>query len=317
MELNDNDIKYNEIFAPGLFEEGMKIKEENKRFAYYTSADTAMKIIQNEELWFRNATVMNDFSEISYGLRLIENAFTGETNERFRESVDDIFEGTISKVDKLFLDWKVDWRLETYIACISLHDDKEDQSGRLSMWRAYGDTAIIVKNTPMTAMTDLLGVYSIPVMYLSQEDYQVWLDKITDAILVNRKYLKGLGQETLVAYIHNMLFLTAIGTKHPGFAEEKEWRLYYRPNQNNSTVMTPQSVVLNGVPQIIYALPLKDDPEQGLFGADIPNLLDRIIVGPTEYPYVSVMAFTKVLETLRVKDVGDKVIASDIPLRSG
>ena len=32
--------------------------------------------------------------------------------------------------------------------------------------------------------------------------------------------------ETLVTYIHNMLFGIVIASKHPGFEEEKEWRLF-------------------------------------------------------------------------------------------
>lgn len=316
MEIDESTRKFNAIFAPGLVEESLAIAQENRRFAYYTSAETAMKVLQNEQLWFRNALVMNDYSEISYGLRLIQKTFSGPVGARFRESVNDIFEGTIEKVEKNLSDWESDWELETYIACISLHDQAEDKSGRLSMWRAYGDTAIVVKNTPMIAMTDLLGVYSVPVMYLSGEDYESRVDKITDAILMNRKYLKDLGQDTLVTYIHHMLFHTAIGTKHPGFAEEKEWRLYYRPNERLSSAMIPQTVVVSGVPQIVYALPLRNAPEKGLHGADIPSLLDRIIIGPTEHPYVSVRAFKAILEKLGVQDIDGKVVASDIPLRS-
>jgi hypothetical protein len=74
--------------------------------------------------------------------------------------------------------------------------------------------------------------------------------------------------------------------------------------------------VLGGVPQVVYALPLRDDPDNGLFGADIPSLLDRIIVGPTNYPYVTMRAFQSVLEDLDVEDFKKKVVASDIPLRS-
>lgn len=317
MEVNEDNRKFCEIFAPGLLEKSLEVATLNKRFAYYTSADTAMKVLQNGELWFRNAMVMNDFSEISYGLNLIRATFSGPVGARFRESVNNIFEGTIKTVEKLLSDWEADWQFETYIACISIHDEFEDLSGRLSMWRAYGDTAIVVKNTPMIAVTDLLGVFSTPVMYLSRDQYEQRLIAITDSILANREYLQGLGQYVLVGYIHQMLFHTAIATKHPGFSEEKEWRLHYRPNERESSAMKARTVVLKGVPQIIYALPLKHAPEQGLFGADIPSLLDRIIVGPTEQPYVSVRAFKAVLKGLGVEQVDSKVFASDIPLRSG
>lgn len=316
MDMDELTLKFNNIFLPGILEKTLAIATESRRFAYYTSADTAMKVLKNEELWLRNATVMNDFSEITYGLELIHSTFSGDAGERFRTAVDDIFKGTIAKAEKLLSNWIADWKLETYLACISLHDETEDKSGRLSMWRAYGDTAIIIKNTPMIAITNLLGVFSMPVLYLSQEDYKNRLNNITNSIVENQTYLHQLGQETLVSFIHQMFTFTAIGTKHPGFNEEKEWRIFFRPNERASPLMEPTTVVLGGVPQIVYKLPLRNQPEDGLHGADIPSLLDRIIIGPTPYPYVSVMAFKSVLKELNVQNVDDKVIASDIPLRT-
>lgn len=315
MEIDEITLKFNQIFTPKILEEHLAVVDENKRFAYYTTAETAIKILEKSELWFRNSTVMNDSSEISYGLELIDNVFTGETGNRFKDAVDSIFSETIKKVSEKLKAWKSDWKHETYIACISIHDDAEDKSGRLSMWRAYGDTAIIVNNAPLIAVTDQLAVFSIPMAYPSKAEYKVRVNSVTEAINDNREYLKKLGQETLVEYIHNMLFLTAIGTKHPGFAEEKEWRLFYRPNQKKSSEMVGKPVVLNGVPQIVYALRLDDDQERGLHSADIPSLINRIIIGPTEYPYVSVEAFISVLKRQGVQDASNKVVASDIPLR--
>ena len=77
MDSDEAMIKFNQIFQPGLIEESLAVVNEKKRFVYYTSADTAMKVLRNQELWFRNATVMNDYSEISYGLGLIGSVFSG------------------------------------------------------------------------------------------------------------------------------------------------------------------------------------------------------------------------------------------------
>lgn len=316
VKLDEASIKFNQIFNPGLIEQIGSVITEGKRFVYYTSADTAMKVLRNEELWFRNATVMNDFSEISYGLELIRSVFSGPEGKRFRDAVEGIFDGTIEKVEEFLSGWESDWRLETYIACVALHDPTEDTRGRLSMWRAYGDTALVVKNTPMTAVTDLLAVFSMPVLYLSEHEFTEYLSNITDSILKHRSYLEELGQDTLVSYIYQILFRFAIATKHPGFSEEKEWRLYYRPSEKDSPGMEKETVVLNGVPQKVYKLRLADEPKNGLYGADIPSLLDRIIVGPNEFPYVSYQAFVDVLDDLGVENAASKVVVSDIPLRA-
>ena len=313
--MDEETKKFYQIFHPGAMEEIMAVVEEKKRFVYYTSAHTMMQVVRNRELWFRHPTVMNDFSEISYGLQLIRAVFSGREGEQFQQAVEDIFPGTIKKAVELLVGCENDWKLETYIACVSVHNPDEDLSGRLSMWRAYGDTAIVMNNTPMMASTDLLAVYSIPVLYLTKVELTDYLTKITDAILVDREYLQSLGQVTLVEYIGNMLFQLAIATKHPGFAEEKEWRLFYRPTVQKSTGMTEETVVLGGVPQKIYKLRLAHEPENGLHGADIPSLLDRIIIGPTEFPYVTCRAFVDVLSSVGVKDAASKVVLSDIPLR--
>jgi hypothetical protein len=315
MNFDAETEQYSRIFQPELIEIYSEIAVQNKRFVYYTSADTAMKIIRNKELWFRNALVMNDFSEISYGLHLISRFFSGEEGKRFRETVEDIFEGTIEKVNELFLAWEADWRLETYLACVSVHESKEDQRGRLSMWRAYGDTALVVNNHPMMSVTDLLGVYSVPVLYLSEGDLTNYLAQITNQMLIHRRYLLNNGQEKLVTYIHHMLFRIAIATKHPGFEEEKEWRLFYRPTERKSPAMEEEIVVLSGTPQKIFKLRLADEPENGLFGADISSLVDRVIIGPCEFPFVSQAAFAAVLGDAGVEDAAKKVIVSDIPLR--
>lgn len=303
------------IFFPGEIEAHNDVRKNGTRFAYYTSAETALKVIANSELWFRNANVMNDFSEIQYGLCLIERAFRGETGKKFRDAVDDIFEGTINQSAELYAQCLNDWKLETFIACISIHDSKEDFSGRLSMWRAYGDTALIIKNTPMVAITDASAVFSTRVKYFSDLDFDAYLSRVTNNILIERTYLKELGQETLVGYIHHMFFRTAIATKHPGFAEEQEWRIFYRPNDQRSPLMEKRIEVIGGIPQTIYVLTLKHDPKNGLLNADIPSLLDRVIVGPTAFPYVSVQALRSVLAEAGVDDPSGKVIASDIPLR--
>ena len=184
------------------------------------------------------------------------------------------------------------------------------------MWRAYGDTALVINSTPMMESTDLLAVHSTPVSYLSEKELINHVSGITYSITKERSFLQKIKQEEIIEYIYNMLFLFAIASKHPGFEEEKELRLFYSPNIRKSPIMTEEIVVLDGIPQKIFKLQLKHDPNNGLHGADIPSLLDRIIIGPTEFPYVTYNAFVSELERLGVANAASKVIVSDIPLRS-
>ena len=316
MQSNHETNALTGIFLPGNLERLAEVESDNRKFAYYTTADTAMKIIENEEIWLRNATVMNDFSEISYGLALMRQALSGPSGNMFSTAANTVFHGVMDKIMPLLSQMEWPWRVETYLSCLSLHESSEDQNGRLSMWRAYGDVALIINNTPLTAVTDRLGVYSTPVHYLDQRGAEERLQNVAQAIVVNHEFLGKRGEEDFINNTVFMVFLAAIGTKHPGFSEEKEWRIYFRPAEHPNSILTKQVVVIYHVPQEIWALPLRHDPDNGLHRADVPSLLDKIILGPTPYPYVSARAFVEVLDRAGVEQASSKVIVSDIPLRT-
>ena len=103
--------------------------------------------------------------------------------------------------------------------------------------------------------------------------------------------------------------------KHPGFHEEKEWRVIHSPTQEPSERVLCHTEVIGGVPQPVYKIPLRNFPDEGLEGVEVPELLDRIIIGPTEYPWAVYQAFKQVLTAAGVPDAGKKIIVSDIPLR--
>jgi hypothetical protein len=313
---DEDTRKYMSIFQPEAMFEYSQVMAGG-RFAYYTSADTAVKILTNGELWLRNATAMNDFMEISYGLSLVDVAFRkGQSaGDVFRAAVDSIFPNALVRVGQVFQSWRNIWEKETYIACVSAHNTSEDQYGRLSMWRAYGNIALVINNTPMMQLTDELGVYSIPVSYMSNLNFQERLHHIAQRMKDQREFLVNLGEDHFVGFIQHFLMNTALGTKHPGFSEEREWRIFFQPSDKKSDLIDERIVVLNGVAQKIFVLPLKHDPVNGLHHADIPTLVERIIIGPTEYSYVASEAFKNILTKLGVKSANEKIAISDIPLR--
>jgi hypothetical protein len=47
----------------------------------------------------------------------------------------------------------------------------------------------------------------------------------------------------------------------------------------------PCQTAVAGLHQTVYKLRLADDPENGLHGADIPSLVDRVIIGPMGHQY--------------------------------
>jgi hypothetical protein len=57
-------------------------------------------------------------------------------------------------------------------------------------------------------------------------------------------------------------------------------------------------------------------PEEGFEGATIPELIDRIIIGPMKYPTVTVNAFVEMLFDAGIQDAAERVVVSRIPLRT-
>jgi hypothetical protein len=72
---------------------------------------------------------------------------------------------------------------------------------------------------------------------------------------------------------------------------------------------------IQGVPQHVIKVPLRNYPDQGFVGAELHDLLDRIIIGPTRYPQVIAAAFHDLLRQAQVPDPEKKIWVSDTPLR--
>jgi hypothetical protein len=318
MELSADELRLRAIFFPRNTAKVAEILSANSRFVHYTSAEVAMSILQNRSVWMRNSSVMNDFSEIEYGIKCLVAAYRSRAGTELKAFVEKLFPGSQQELETLFDGWQSHFRSETYIACLSEHLPYEDNTGRLSMWRAYGGStgvALVVRSTPFIQSTDALKAYSSPVAYLTEAQFAEEFAAIVASMTENADFLLAGGRQRLIGYLFTMFRFAIICTKHPGFHEEREWRIVYAPTIEKSDIIAADLQLINGVPQIIHKLPLKHAPEHGLIGADIPSLLDRVIIGPSQYPLAAYHAFVRLLEAAGVEEAASKVWASDIPLR--
>jgi hypothetical protein len=138
--------------------------------------------------------------------------------------------------------------------------------------------------------------------------------QVVDNIGSETEFLRAQGRDEIINRIFHMLRFAALSTKHPGFAEEKEWRVLFGPTLQKSEWIKSEIIALNGVRQPVYKLPLDNIAEVSLV-AGIPELLDRIIIGPTEFPFALGAAFQQLLTDAGVKDAENKISVSRIPLR--
>ena len=298
--------------------------EPAPKLVHYTSAQAAFSILTggNDEarcLWLRNATEMNDFSEVAYGQQMLINALRDiELQNSFiaacRE-VDPEIESVFNLMGQEFE--TVKWN--TYLLSLSRHTGLELEIGLLSMWRAYGGSAnvcLVLNSEAFTNDQDAYTVAIAPVDYSGVIGVRRELERIRDAMIMHRDDLKQINPSVVTYNLKYALDMMLLATKHPGFKEEEEWRVIYRPPNPQQEPDVPSKVVcINGIVQTVYYLPMKDIPEKGLKNANLNDLLYRIIIGPTPNPVVVRDAFIQLLRKEGIEDADQRVLVSGIPLR--
>ncbi len=318
------------IFMPYATQHRKKLYEKDKnnaRFVHYTSAEAALGIIGSKRLWMRNTTCMSDYREVHHGLDILRHFFFVETNRRaFCEALDASVPGAAAKGLDLFFDqWGTagpsGMPLNTYIASISEHDDKEDRHGRLSMWRGFGSgnvarVAIVLKIPWYTGGAQALHVLFSPVAYLKEAEVHASLNSVVENVRTSGDFLRSHDRSHVVEIVFFMLLAGAACLKHEGFHEEREWRAIYNPKLLPSPHMPPSTEVVAGIPQTVYKFPIDETVCDALRGLDISRIFDRLIIGPSPYPWVMYEAFVAALLQAGIKDADQRVFASDLPIRA-
>ena len=306
------------IFHPYAMDKMNELQENNTRLVQYTSAKAAMEILKTKTYWMRKTSCMNDFMEVKQGLDCFYEVYRGETGQKLQAILNSIFGGITDFIENLFRDWDPVLQNNAYISCFSEHPDTEDMNGRLSMWRAYSEStgvALVFNNEPFLGVFAQMQVDFSPVAYLGNVNFRIEFEKVVNKIEENRDFLRSLGREMVIFYVFNAFKFAVLCTKHPGFYEENEWRLIYTPTAKKQDRLKNDIEVLRGTPQPVYKIPLENFPEEGLVRIEIPEILDRVLIGPTEYPAAIREAFVTLLTDAEVEDPADRVWVTGIPLR--
>ena len=192
--LSDAQWTIANVFHSNSLERIAKAIESKTRFVHYTNADTAMKLIKNKEVWLRKSTNMNDSMEVEHGFNCLAASYR-KHKSTFAPTFEALYPGICIRIEKYFEDWLPTYRTGTFIACVSEHDNNENQMGRLSMWRAYGGNAgvAIVMNGEVfhrPVSSDALKAYTSPVDYLDMNGFDFEFVKLISAISSNIDLLR-------------------------------------------------------------------------------------------------------------------------------
>ena len=314
----DDELRLISIFHPYSMEILKNAREKNTRFVHYTTAAAAIKILDTKQVWMRKISCMNDYMEVKQGLDCLSRAYDGVAGEQLKETLNGMFPGITAELEKLFNEWIPSFYNTTYIACLSEHSSDEDSHGRLSMWRAYGQltgVALVLNNAPFLAYRGPPGIYSSPVLYLDEASFEHELQKVVEGIREHFDFVRKQGRDAVRAATFNAFKFAVLCTKHPGFSEEREWRVIYMPSMEPSQNIEKSIETINGTPQPICKFLLKNSPEIGVTGIEISELLNQVIIGPAKYPDAIYEAFVSLLEQAGIQDAATRVRVTSIPLR--
>jgi hypothetical protein len=300
--------------------------EDRLRFAHYTSADAALSIINSTRLWMRNASCMSDYREVQHGFDILQKYFSDkDKSARFSAALDACAPGVAQEAIDLFDQWwghpQVSTRLNTYITSISLHAAHEDRHGRLSMWRAFGGqntsrVAFVFSIPKISGAEDALNLLFSPVAYLTGDQVYGVIEEIVSNIGAKCEFLGSVDRSAVLGTVFNMFLAGVTCLKHEGFHEEREWRAIYSPKQQPSPLMDSSIEVIGGVPQPVYKIPLDVKVSPALATLDFATAFDRLIIGPSPYPWPMFEAFVAALLKSGVPDAAKRVFVSAIPIRS-
>ena len=191
------------------------------------------------------------------------------------------------------------------------------------MWRAYGGPVAGVALLFHGSATDLeiepsLEVVVSPVLYADHQDFAEEFASAIALIEANVNFLREFDPQVISNAAANVLQLSMFSIKHPGFAEEQEWRIIHQPYEFPSAMVVSFHQTIRCIPQTIYELPFHH-PSKGVeFNIpqlDLNTILAGVILGPCAYPETVFRALKDEMAAAGIEEPEKRIIVSEIPLR--
>jgi Protein of unknown function (DUF2971) len=300
-----------------------RIKTDPPLLAHYTDIKTAVSFLESGQLWLSNPLFMNDTQEITFGVlkgieivessRSILNVFS---EQQFKALMHQFRSECSSHRNEEVID--------TYVFCLSFHDEEKDSNGRLSMWRAYGaeghGAALVFDTAPLGNQTIGAPMFLTDVQYRTEQERDTDLEGLVERWLdACQKYdLQTVDIADLAKILFQIIILYALSTKHKGFEEEREWRLIYA-KQFDPQELLKEFITYNigqrGIEPKLK-VPIEKIPVPGVPDISLELLLKHIIVGPSLSSPLALASVRKMLKGIRGGKFIDKVSASTIPFRA-
>lgn len=290
--------------------------------AHYTSLSTIEKILNARQFWLSNPLYMNDLEELRFGMHVGAMVFRTSDALRLACGTEDRHEQLIAFFDTLFSEYDRTQALDAYVLCLSEHD-ASNTDGVLAMWRGYGaygtGAALLLNLASLPPFEDsalLLG----QVVYASQEQRQSWMETRVSALAaeIDAYEKTDMNLEAAARTWFERLKVFAIFSKHPGFSEEREWRVVYMRERDQRDRLSDSLGYLvsdHGVePKLklpFSTLSQSADPKQMNL-----SLLAGLILGPSQSGLLAQASIRRMVSVLGHDNLAPNLWASTIPFRN-
>lgn len=286
-------------FANALWREDLESRDNLKNelgivFAYYTSAETALKIVHGESIFMRDARLLNDSTELSYGKYVLNEALSENSylvdliGSISHVGIENIRENLVDRYDSLS-----GLRGRTFLTSLTRHDLKTDSLGRLSMWRGYGaenGVALLIHSTVFSSDLDWRGIFSTPVKYHSVDESRAYISRCLQRAVSGDIDWGSIDGDQFSNLLSDFFQDYCISAKHPGFSEEREWRVYCVPERLESPWAKRKTCSISGVPQLVLDLNIAGPT------GDLKEVLLGAIIGPSPHQEVIAEALQNKLD---------------------
>jgi hypothetical protein len=270
---------------------------------HYTDIEGLKGILESGKMWTTDYRYLNDTQELKYGYEIIRKAFYSLIDE-FKKD-DTRMHTLLNLLHTIYEEFQYT-KLFRYIFIASFCEDGD----LLSQWRAYSGKQPgysigfwLPRSLMLTKcrydVEDLLSEYKRLITVFTTDTLkcidttQDKQDNELERIFLGFKYLT-------LNYSAN----SSLQLKHPGFREEKEWRLFkLAPKKNNPGAVRFRITPIGLVPydEIDFR---KDDRS---------NCISEVVIGPTQEPSLSSDSISQLLRQNGYENV--RVRVSEIPFR--
>lgn len=248
---------------------------------HYTSAYGLFGILSSGILRASNFSYLNDSTEIQYGRKLAQDMLLKYINEDYiPKSIKEMLSLTVEALED------IGKGIDIYLACFCVDADL------LSQWRGYGSVKgryCIGFNTEKLPDGPKYNLYRV--IYEQKEQKGKLESVIRDAIIAMEDCASDEFKSEVAKVLTKKIIDVICCLKHPGFREEKEWRVVFRAESIDNIKFDTSNGLIKPFIEIWKATRSKKLPvSEILIGSSrfIANLLKSVELLLLKYDYKDV-----------------------------